>query len=491
MSMKRLWLNEREYITFNEKLDTLTKELATRRRAIDFYALGMYLPNPDPVLKRLGKDIAVYKELLVDSHVGACEKSRKSGVKSMNWSIDRGKARSRVAKVIEEAFSNLDMEQLIGEILNAPFFGYQVLEVIWGKVGNYVLPTRVIGKPQNWFAFDENNELLLRTKDNYMGAPVADRKFLVVQYEGSYDNPYGTPELSRCFWPVTFKKGGFKFWVIFTEKYGMPFIVGKHPRGTPKDETDKLAAMLEAMVQDAIAVIPDDSSVEIMEPTGKGASADIYERLVNAGDEQVSKAILGQTLTTQAQPTGTQALGTVHFKVRDDIVVSDKKLVESAFKKLIRWICELNFMDSERPIFSLWAEGDVDKVLAERDEILSRTGVQFKKVYYQRAYGLSDDEFEVGAPQPQQPQNFNATERPPGREKDAVDLFTEKLLNEATQDEFVDEIKRLLAEVETLEEFRDRLVERYKDLDATALGELIARALTVANLAGRFEAMNA
>ena len=45
----------------------------------------------------------------------------------------------------------------------------------------------------------------------------------------------------------------------------MPHLIGKHPRGSTKEETNSLADMLEDMVQDAIAVIPDDSSIEIQE----------------------------------------------------------------------------------------------------------------------------------------------------------------------------------------------------------------------------------
>lgn len=34
-----------------------------------------------------------------------------------------------------------------------------------------------------------------------------------------------------CFWPVAFKKGGMKFWLRFAEKFGSPWVIGKHPRG--------------------------------------------------------------------------------------------------------------------------------------------------------------------------------------------------------------------------------------------------------------------
>jgi hypothetical protein len=33
-----------------------------------------------------------------------------------------------------------------------------------------------------------------------------------------------------CYWPLVFKKGGLKFWLAFTEKFGSAFSVGKLPR---------------------------------------------------------------------------------------------------------------------------------------------------------------------------------------------------------------------------------------------------------------------
>ncbi len=104
---------------------------SSRKGAIDFYPLSMYLPNPDIVLKKQGKDITVYNELLTDAHLGGCVASQKSGVLSLECYIDRGKAKSRHAKLIEDVFKSLDLERIVSEILNAPLFGYQILEVIW------------------------------------------------------------------------------------------------------------------------------------------------------------------------------------------------------------------------------------------------------------------------------------------------------------------------------------------------------------------------
>lgn len=381
----------------NKKLKTkLTDEIATRKRALNFYSLANILPDPDIVLRKQGKDMKIYKELLCDSHVFACVQSRKSGVLSMEWEINRGLDKDENAELIEKLLNKLDIHKLISDILEATQYGFQPLEIMWKRTKNgQILPEKIVAKPAEWFCFDDDNNLKFRTKENYYGELVPEKKFLLVQNNPTYNNPYGERTLSRVFWPVTFKKGGMKFWVVFTEKYGMPHLIGKHPRGSTKEETNSLADMLESMVQDAIAVIPDDSSVEIQE-ANKTSSADIYEKLIDKMNSEISKAILGQTLTTEIGSTGSYAASNTHMEVRKDIVDSDKKLVESAINQLIQWIYEINFSSaSEVPVFELYEPEDVDLTLAQRDKILYDTGVNFTKEYFIKNYGLEEEDFEI------------------------------------------------------------------------------------------------
>lgn len=488
MKTKGLWIDDKTFVRFSET-SSLTGEIATRKTAIDFYSLAMYLPNPDPVLKKQGKDITVYKELLTDAHLGGCVESRKSGVLSLEWSIDRGKAKSRQARMIQDVFESLDMENIISEILDAPLFGYQVLEVVWKTSGGYILPERIVGKPQRWFVFDEDNNLRFRTKTNINGEPVPERKFLLIQHNATYENPYGMPVLSRCFWPVTFKKGGMKFWVMFTEKYGMPFLIGKHPRGTSKEETDKLADMLEAMIQDAIAVIPDDSSVEIQEAGGKAASADIYNRLLDFCNAEVSKAILGQNLTTEVSG-GSYAATQAHMEVRKDIVDSDKKLVEKAFNQLIMWITELNFGSSQPPVFSMWEEEDVDAALAERDVKLTasmeKSGLRLSRRYYQKAYGLEDEDIEGGEQTSMFAENKQAFP-----DQQAIDDAVESIPAEEMQKQMEGVLKPiidLIQEGNSYQDIMEKLASTYPDMDTSAIEQMLARAIFVSELWGRLNA---
>ncbi|WP_243398575.1 phage portal protein family protein, partial [Avibacterium paragallinarum] len=95
--------------------------------------------------------------------------------------------------------------------LDATLFGYQALEVMWAEENGLLLPAEIVGKPQEWFVFNEENELLLRDKEERDGKPLPEMKFLLATQQADYMNPYGRADLAMCFWAATFKKGGLKF----------------------------------------------------------------------------------------------------------------------------------------------------------------------------------------------------------------------------------------------------------------------------------------
>ena len=473
----------------------ITDEIATRKRALNFYSLANILPDPDIVLRKQGKDISIYKELLCDPHVFACVQSRKAGVLSLEWAINRGsEEKDKIAQEIENLLVNLDIHKLISDILDATQFGFQPLEIMWKRdKSGHVMPARVVAKPPEWFCFDDDNNLKFRTKENYYGIELPDKKFLLVQNNPTYNNPYGERTLSRVFWNVTFKKGGMKFWVVFTEKYGMPHLIGKHPRGASKAETDSLADMLEEMVQDAIAVIPDDSSVEIQEAS-KSSSAEIYEKLIDKMNSEISKAILGQTLTTEIGSSGSYAAANTHMQVRQDIIDSDKKLVETAINQLITWICEFNYPNIDVPVFELYAPEDVDLTLAQRDKILSETGVKFTKDYFIKAYGLEDEDFDIREDiiPPQNPsfKEFKEQEEtaPLGQEQ-LEDLFKFLAENElSTQAQKM--LSPLISLLESCENYEDAYeILSDKNLHSKKFEESIQKALFLAELQGRSDGL--
>lgn len=320
----------------------LTKEIALRQSA-DYYQRFMAaLPDPDPVLQKTGKGIEAYRELTTDAHLYSVIQQRKAGVLSLPREVT---GESYIQPVIESLLERLDSDTLISQILNAPLFGYTVLEITWEPVyisgRKWILPARAEEKPQEWFRFDQMNRLRYRSLSSPEGIPLPDKKFLLVQNDATYINPYGEKVLSRCYWPVLFKKNGLEIWVSFTQRYGLPFVIGKQPASSTPEASTELMQTLEEMITTSAAVIPDNTSVEIIS-FPSGASIDAYRYFLEFMNSEISKAVLTQTLTTELQQRGSYAAARTHSDQLAKLHLADARLAEKTINRMLRWIAEIN-----------------------------------------------------------------------------------------------------------------------------------------------------
>jgi phage gp29-like protein len=482
------------YVELQPSKKALSQVIASRERSAVVTGAMKTLPDPDEVLKKRGGGISILRSLTTDTQVWSNMSTRKSGVKSLEWGINRGFAQDKNAELIETILKNLDMPSLIDNILEAPFFGYQPLEIIWQADEGLIVPVSIVAKPPEWFTFDLQGQLRFKSKENRDGEELPPGKFLLPRYKATYANPYGERILSRCFWPVTFKKGGLKFWVVFMERYGMPMAIAKHPRGSDKKETDELADIMENMIQDAIAVIPDDSSIELKESPFKASSSGIYQDLIRVCEEDISKVILGQTLTTQVGDTGSYAASQTHNDVRKEIVDDDKHLVESSINDLIRIFYQVNFPQLEPAVFEMWAHEDVDITLAQRDETLYRAGVRFSKKYLQKAYGFEEEDIEISQAEEVQPQQFSEQAIQASKAADPQQVL-DALMESFTDTELQNQIEPMLNPVlkfientSNYEELMADLAEQYPDMDDLQFQEKLAQAIFISDVYGRLSA---
>lgn len=97
MNKKGVWVSPTEFVNFADapRSATLDQHIATRGRSSAGGFSGANLPNPDPILKALGKDITVYRDLRSAALVGGNVRRRKASVLSLERGIKRGDAPSR------------------------------------------------------------------------------------------------------------------------------------------------------------------------------------------------------------------------------------------------------------------------------------------------------------------------------------------------------------------------------------------------------------
>ena len=207
---KGIYINPTTFVPLNQLSEGLTSEIATRKFAAGSYTgFFNYLPDPDPVLRKLGMDQSVYEDLLSDDQCGPLVNRRKYLTKSLNWDIQQNEASDQSFELCKLAFRILEkngcaIKDIISQTLNPVFYGYSVFEIKWGIVNGYWLPIEIWEKPREWFVFDSENRLRFRTNYNYEGIiirgegadPKIAVKFILLRNDPTYKNPYGDKALS-------------------------------------------------------------------------------------------------------------------------------------------------------------------------------------------------------------------------------------------------------------------------------------------------------
>jgi hypothetical protein len=157
-------------------------------------------------------------------------------------------------------------------------------------------------------------------------------------------------------------------------------------------QVSQLATDLKTLVQDAvIALSGTDKTVELLET--RTSSDTGFDALCNFMDSQMSKAVLGHTLSTDAGDNGSYAATRGALSVRGDIGVQDTKMIKAIFNDVIHLIMLKNgYINEPRPSVRPYHENQVDLERAQRDEAAGRVGVRFKKNYFIRMYGYQDDD---------------------------------------------------------------------------------------------------
>ncbi|WP_019672297.1 DUF935 domain-containing protein [Psychrobacter lutiphocae] len=506
------------------KSNQLSQEIASREKinpylGSDLGALMMSLPNPDPVLKKLGCDIEVYRDIMVDPVIKGAVRRRRSAVVGLEYGLDQGDASDKVMDLCKQVLANIKLRTLIRELHDAAWYGYSPAEVYWTKDNGLWIPSKVVGKPPEWFGFNGDNDLCFKGFDNMSFEPVPDMKFIMARNDATFNNPYGVADMAAVYWYAIFRKGGLKFWLRFADKYGQAFIVGKHPRGTPQLEVDKILDSLEVLSQDGIGAIPNDGSVEIIEAAGKGATADMFERLLKYCRSEINIALLGQDQSTDSSSTNASAQA--GLEVTDDIRDADGEMISDAINELLRYVVRLNIGDNEpMPVWSMWSDEDVTEALANRDEKLQKAGARLTKTYFMRAYKLGEDDVDVDAPLTAQARSRGRAAR--GRQDEATqdsgvkadfsenpsptlavskegrftpiridyaDTNVDKMANASQPyiDDWLTRLKVVIDSAPNLEALPDMLANAFSDLPNDELVEVIALGMTAAELAGGAE----
>ncbi|TCB75537.1 DUF935 family protein [Acinetobacter sp. ANC 3781] len=361
-------------------------------------------PDTDEVLRKAGITRHKLRVLLDDDEIAQTVETRVDALLATPLRIEPSDTK-------EAEILNLVLKEWFHEIatgaLNALFFGYSVQEAVYElKPEGYVGLQWIGEKPMQWFEPKNDGRLIYR-QDGHNVEREVDQvfKFFLTRRKASFEQPYGKALLATLYWLFFFKQNGFKFWAKFLERFGTPILLGK----CKDTETDDMSrALLNAHAQSVLSIDIEDDVQILSAPGTNGSAGAAFEAFNDQLIRQIQKVVLGQTLTSGTDGTGSRALGQVHENVRMDKLKSDIRLVTPTLQAVVNALCALNgwgdyeVMLGEKP-------KPLNKDQAERDAHLKNAGANLTPQYFQREYGLQDGDI---AESPQLPTNTQFTALP-------------------------------------------------------------------------------
>ena len=512
--MTGLWVSQDSYMSFSElenrKDPGLMSELyATGWTGFDPVGWFGLMPDPDPVLRKTGDGVSVLRTLTADDKVISCIQNRKLGtLKKKDFRFEPGheegkdadKTSADLCRDLADDMWNIDLYNVFSQILDAPYYGMIPVEIIWKAEAGKLRIADLKPRPCEWFGFNGRHELVWTGGFGVEDQPVVPNKLVVARYFPDAVNPYGLRLLSRCLWPVAIKKGGIRFWATLCERFGMPWVIG-HVNGQKK-ERDEALSQLAAMVQNAIAVVSGDTKVDVHGMEGKGG--ELHPTLVRYCDMSIARALTGQNLTNEGGSTGSYAESHTSDDALDDYREADEHLLVSFMENVAAIYQAVNSPSAMSPAFR-YIEPEDYTARADLDTKLFKMGVKFKKVHFERAYQLSEDEFDLEATTGSGAENdtgddtvglsgseFASQPGGAGDYQDAIDGFVGDLSGINDTEVFAGNEKLILEAISkssSYEEAMERLLELYPALSVDKLGEVLEMGILAAEMYGMWSGM--
>lgn len=463
-------------------------------------------------------DIGAQHELFADmeekdAHLFSEMSKRKRAILTLPWDVvpprNASKAEEDDAAWLREVLLDMpDLDDLFLDSLDAIGHGFAAVELEWSQVGRDRLIVAAHHRPQSWFKFADSDRHNPRLRDNtHEGAALRAFGWIVHRHQAK-SGYLARAGLHRVLaWPYLFKAYSVRDFAEFLEIFGIPLRLGKYPAGAQAAEKATLLRAVTAIGHNAAGIMPEGMSIEI-EEAAKG-SADPFMALIDWAERSESKAIVGQTTSSEAKPTGLgSGVASLHGEVRHDLMESDAaQLGASLTRQLLYPLLVVNRgqRDPRRMPRLQFDTGEAEDMALLADALpkLVAVGVQVPATW-------PNEKLRIPQPKEGDAVLAVATAPAPAAPADAVPPaqlagLLAAVLKAARPDEdefdrlaremggewervtapLVNPLERLAEECANLDEFRRRLPEAVARMDAAQLAELIAQGSLAAALWGR------
>lgn len=284
------------------------------------------------------------------------------------------------AKLVEDWLDRDMLETELFDILDAIGKGVSATEMVWEMTPAAWLPRAIKWRDPRFFEFDRIDGETLRLRGDSGPEELPAAKFIVHAHPAKSGLPIRGGIARVAAWGYMFKNFAIKDWVIFLEAFGQPLRIGTYGPNESEENKRILERALMALGADAAAAFPETMKVEFVDRKAGTAPNDLWRSHAEYFDDQISKAVLGQTNTTDAKAGGLgSGQANVHNEVREDIERADAKLLAATLNRdLVVPLVMLNRgVRAKYPRLKIGRPDEEDvKLSIESAEKLARMGVQ-------------------------------------------------------------------------------------------------------------------
>jgi phage gp29-like protein len=331
-----------------------------------------------------------------DAHLAALLQTRKMAVLSLDYEVlpyAKTPEDERVAEAVGEMLYRIPgLEGAFLDLLDAIGKGFALAEILWEVSGGRASVADLRWIPQKRVVFGEDHRprLLARSGD-WQGMEPPPWKVVYHRYKARSGYPTRAGVLRVVGWMYLLKNYSLKDWAAFNEVFGMPLRLGKYdPLASPADREALLQA-IRNLGSDAAGVISKTTEIEFVQAASR-VGVNPYQAMAEFCNREMSKAVLGQTLTTDtAGSTGTYAAARVHAQVRRDLVEADAQALAATLREqLLRPLVGFNFgWDRPTPWLRFKFEEEQDlKTLSEVYLNLAEMGMPLTVEHVAERFGL-------------------------------------------------------------------------------------------------------
>ena len=468
-----------------------------------------------------------------DAHYLGVLGTRRRSVSQIEITVDAGSDAPEDEARAQEVRDWLKRGELTTEIfhiLDCIGKGYSFTEIDWDTSAGQWQPRKLDFRDPRFFRFarhDLATPMLIGASGQEEPLPAFKFIFAAIQAKSGLVLRSGLARVAA--WGWMFKAYTLRDWAIFSQTYGQPVRVGKFGPGATLEDKATLMRAVSNIAGDCAAIIPESMLIEFIESGNVGAAHTLYKERADWFDQQISKAVLGQTSTTDAVVGGLGS-GKEHREVQKDIETADARDLAAILNRdlIIPWM-QLNYgplkvyprlriEHSEQEDLKALADAlgpMIDRGLeVEQSAILSRFGLPEAKAgaKMMRPQGgngataaLSEDpeapgskikrvsaEIKRGQPLSGMVTALNAEGLSEARKSALVpeDILADQMLREgeAPMDAIIGRIEGMVASAGSLAELSEMLKTAFADIDITDLTQVLAMGLSAAHLGGRVAA---